>query len=244
MPHHPLIIAHRGFSARAPENTLAAFRLALEYQVDAIELDVHLSSDGQVIVIHDDTLDRTTHTPGIIASLPAARIQRANAAVHFPGHPFEPVPTLRQVLELVPSSTRLIIEIKKFAATLPVIRLLQETSRVPHAVIIAFLPPVLALVRQVEPALHTSLLLHKSLIENNPAENARHMLNLAREYGTSTLNLKYPLATLDTVHQIHASGGQVWVWTANTPQSMRAMLDARVDAITTDHPDQLRQLLR
>ncbi len=243
MPLSPLIIAHRGFSARAPENTLAAFRLALKEQPYAIELDVHLSADGQVIVIHDTTLDRTTHTPGIIASLPASQIQQANAAALFPAHPFEPVPTLRQALDAIPPSTRVLIEIKAVEAALPAVQLLREMGRINQAVILSFAPEALALAHEAQPALDTALLLSKNIIENNPLENARQMLARARALGTSILDLKHTLATPETVREIHTLGGHVWVWTANSPQSMQAAIDAGVDAITTDHPDQLRQLL-
>src|SRR6476619_5703327 len=94
---HPLldpdrrpIVGHRGNAARAPENTLESFRQALAAGAECLELDVHLSSDGVAVVIHDPTLDRTTDATGSIAELPVAQIQRANAGARFTpdGHAF------------------------------------------------------------------------------------------------------------------------------------------------------------
>ena len=104
-PGRRLVIAHRGASAEAPENTLEAFRLGLTQGADALELDVRLTRDGTVVVIHDATLDRTTDTSGAVAELTLEQVQRANAGGGAR------VPTLREVLDAFPS-TPLLIEIK------------------------------------------------------------------------------------------------------------------------------------
>src|SRR5262245_55459313 len=116
-----LIVAHRGASARAPENTMEAFRLGIEAGADAIELDVHLTADGQLAVIHDDTLDRTTDRTGAVASLTMDDIREADAGARFTGpggegHPFAGtglrVPALPEVLDWLPDTAGLVIEIK------------------------------------------------------------------------------------------------------------------------------------
>ena len=103
-----LVIGHRGASAEAPENTLESFRLALAQGADALELDVRLSRDGIPVVIHDPTLDRTTDRTGVVAALTVEELQRANAGGAR-------IPTLRQVLEVFPS-TPLLVEIKAVEA--------------------------------------------------------------------------------------------------------------------------------
>lgn len=112
----PLIWAHRGASKVAPENTLAAFRQALEFGADGVELDVHLTADGQVAVIHDDTVDRTTDGAGRVADLTLAAIKSFDAgSKHSAEFSGQKVPTLEEVLELVigwPGSKRVLIELK------------------------------------------------------------------------------------------------------------------------------------
>jgi glycerophosphoryl diester phosphodiesterase len=98
----PTIFAHRGASAYAPENTLAAFELAIHQKADAIELDVKLSSDDQVVVIHDQTVDRTTNGTGRVNDLPLAALLELDAGSHFDiAYKGESIPTLSQVFETV-----------------------------------------------------------------------------------------------------------------------------------------------
>ena len=119
-----LVVAHRGASAVAPENTMEAFRRAVEAGADAIELDVHLTADGELAVIHDPTLDRTTDRTTTVATATMADVREADAGWAFPGtegdYPFRgaglTVPTLPEVLEWLPAGVGLAIEIKPAAA--------------------------------------------------------------------------------------------------------------------------------
>jgi hypothetical protein len=115
-----LVVAHRGASAHAPENTLDAFRQAVEMGADAIELDVHVTRDGELAVIHDETLERTTDLEGRVSDLTMKQIRRADAGYRFAAadgsFPFRAkglkVPTLREVLGWLPAGTGLVVEIK------------------------------------------------------------------------------------------------------------------------------------
>src|SRR6202035_254359 len=112
---HPIqLVAHRGGSHLAPQNTLAAFRNALNFPVDAIELDVHMSRDGHAIVFHDNTVERLTNGRGNILDLDFDYLRTLNAAAHFPGGWPEPqqIPTLREVLEIAQGRVQVYIEIK------------------------------------------------------------------------------------------------------------------------------------
>src|SRR3989449_544425 len=114
MNKHVQRVAHRGGSHLAPENTLAAFRNALTFPIDAIELDVHMSRDGHAVVIHDNTVDKRTNGKGNILDLDFAYLRSLNAAAYFPGGWPEPqqIPTLREVLDLAKGHTQVYIEIK------------------------------------------------------------------------------------------------------------------------------------
>src|SRR5437588_5998358 len=114
MEHAIQRVAHRGGSSLAPENTLVAFRNALNLPIDAIELDVQMSRDGHAIVFHDNTVERLTNGEGNILDLDFAYLRSLNAAAHFPGGWPEPqqIPTLREVLELAKGRVRVYIEIK------------------------------------------------------------------------------------------------------------------------------------
>ena len=110
----PILIAHRGGSLEAPENTLAAFQHAIRVGAQYVELDVQMSSDGALVVIHDDTLDRTTSGSGPVGALTFEQLRRLDAGSHFgPQFKGEPIPTLREVLDLcVEASVGVVIELK------------------------------------------------------------------------------------------------------------------------------------
>ena len=108
-----MVVAHRGFSGAAPENTLAAFRMAIEAGSDMIELDVHLSKDGKVVVIHDETQERTTNGQGRVADRPLKEIKGLDAGSWFsPPFAGERIPTLQEVLSLAQGKVPVNIEIK------------------------------------------------------------------------------------------------------------------------------------
>jgi glycerophosphoryl diester phosphodiesterase len=164
-----LVVAHRGASADAPENTIPAFQLAIDMGADAIELDVHLTADGKLAVIHDETLDRTTDLTGAVASMTMAQIRRADAGYRFEtsegSFPFRGqklrVPTLSQVLAWLPEGIGLVIEIKARAATDAAVRALRRSKvRAAKAVsLISFDEQALDRARELDPAIPTGYLL-------------------------------------------------------------------------------------
>src|SRR5919109_2850030 len=146
-PHARPVIAHRGASARAPENSLPAFELALEAGADALELDVHATADDVAVVVHDPTLDRTTSATGAVATLPLERVRAADAGARFSpdgGRTFPwrgrglRIPTLDEVLVAFPT-TPLVIEIKTPRAQDAVRRTLLERRALDRSVVMSFL---------------------------------------------------------------------------------------------------------
>jgi glycerophosphoryl diester phosphodiesterase len=145
-----LVGAHRGAMGYAPENTLAAFETAIRQGTYRIELDVRLSRDGHVVVMHDATVDRTTDGTGAVPEMTLAELKALRAG------DTEPVPTLRETLELVRGRCKLLVEIKPPGIAEPVVRLIQEEGMVEECTISAFDEPTLPRVKELEPRLATA----------------------------------------------------------------------------------------
>jgi len=203
------LMAHRGASGIAPENTLAAFRICLEYEPEWIELDVHCTADGEIVVMHDSTVDRTTDGSGAISALTLAEIKQLDAG-SWKGEKFagERVPTLQEVVELVGKKARLDVEIKSGTDTnyvaQRVIEILEAADVLSQSMISSFdvaaIKAAQALSRKPALALITSR-----------AED----LGIARDEGCGWLNLHHTQATADVIQQARAAGISVCVWTIN-----------------------------
>ncbi|MCJ7824791.1 MAG: hypothetical protein MUP44_07820, partial [Anaerolineales bacterium] len=161
----PLVIAHRGASAIAPENTLSAFRKAEELGADAIEFDVKLSRDGVPIILHDMTLERTTDGEGEVKNLTFTELQRLDAGSKFsPVFTGERIPTLRQLLDEFKDRLLLNIELTNYNALsdslpLEVIRNLHETNLAESILVSSFNPIALSRIQKLDPRIRTALLI-------------------------------------------------------------------------------------
>jgi glycerophosphoryl diester phosphodiesterase len=230
----PLVIAHRGGSAIAPENTLVAFENAVRLGADGVELDVRPSRDGRVVLMHDETLDRTTTLRGPVSGYTAAEL----AAAH--------VPELASVLHAC-RDLRVIVEIKENAPAFG--RLVVEELRRAHAVeracVGAFRASVLRAVRVEEPALATSasgeevrLALYRSWVRWPLTRTAWDGYQVPERSGmTRVVSPRF-------VSDAHSAGLGVHVWTINDPAAARRLLAWRVDAVITDRPDVMVPLVR
>lgn len=240
----PLVVtAHRGFSGRAPENTLAAFRAAIAAGCDQIELDAHLSRDGEVVVIHDDTLGRTTNGRGNVAERTAAELRALDAGAWFsPAFAGERIPTLAEVLELTRSRIGLNIELKQgrrlpytleelAERTLAVVRQAGVTERVLFS---SFSPAAIDRIRALDPGLPVALIVEKPW--RTPAEADGGA-------GYRTLNCRTTVLNAANIRRAQAAGIGIHVWTVNAPAAMRKFIALGVDGIITNHPDRLIALL-
>ncbi|MFC0211764.1 glycerophosphodiester phosphodiesterase [Paenibacillus chartarius] len=236
----PLIIAHRGAAAEAPENTMAAFRKAIEQGCDAIELDVHLTADGQVVVFHDETLERTTNRSGPVGSLTWDELRQADAGAWF-GRDFagERVPLLSEVLELMPAAVGLNLELKlSYGGRMvaPVARLLREYGRAETTVISSYDHKLLYRMKQEAPEVLISLVYDGRLL--NP-------LRLADDFGHDvfSFSLHHRMVEEDDVAPLRAAGKPVIVWTANREEDIRRLAACGVSGIITDVPGAARAWL-
>ncbi len=240
----PLVIAHRGSSAHAPENTLAAFKLAAEQEADAIELDVDLTRDGHVVVMHDATLDRTTDGHGRVGDLTLEEIRRVDAGAWkdtaFRG---ERVPLLEEVFETVGQRLLINVEIKGMALRgtgleAQVAALIEKHGLIDRVIISSFNPLALRRVKYVNAHLACGLLYAPDLpiflrdawlAPLIPGLNARHP--------------QHSQVNRAVVEQFHAQGLTVNVWTVNQAGIAQAMAQAGVDGIIGDDPVLLRETL-
>jgi glycerophosphoryl diester phosphodiesterase len=238
------IIAHRGASWDAPENTLAALELAWQQQADAAEIDVHLCKSGEIVVMHDANTLRTTGVGGEIAARTLPELRALDAGVwksrQFAG---EPIPTLDEVLQGVPPGKRLFIEIKsKTPAILAPLRAsLQCAGVLPEQItLIGF---DYDLMKEVKAALPQTGVLWLSGTPG--AASLDEMIALCRSADFAGLDLswRWPLDGTG-VRQLRDAGLQLFVWTVDEAEVARHLAALGVDGITTNRPAWLREQLR
>ncbi len=227
-------IAHRGASGSAPENTLAAFKKAIEIGVDAVELDLHGSADGEIVVIHDSSLDRTTDHGGAINQTPLETIKQADAGSWFaPEFAGEPVPTLAEALACIAEETLAVLEIKDPLIAEAVVAKIHETQSLNLTVIISFHTAVLQAVRALEPSIPTGWLIGS---HNNHALPEQLCQQLA-ELGSSFLNVNHHLITAEFAYEVRRRGIALWCWTVDEVIRMREMEAFGIQGITSNYPE-------
>ncbi len=250
---HILVVAHRGGAALAPENTLGAFANALKIGVDMVECDVHLSKDGELVVMHDPDLMRTTDGKGFIYQMNFADIRKFNAAAKFKGAPWpaEPVPTLGEVLDLVKGKAQVQIEIKveKIFGRYPgieqkVIEAVKARGMVDDVIIISFDFPTLVEVKKLDPRFKTGALLSATTLSmNSKTPHADFVAQVIRETGADYIMPSSAGVSDLLINAVHERGLKIGVWTVNSPGEMRRMAEWGVDAITTNDPIELKKVL-
>ena len=244
-----LVVAHRGAVAVAPENTMEAFRLAVEMGADAVELDVHLTADGKLAVIHDETMDRTTDLTGPIASMTMKQVRAADAGFRFEApdgsFPFRgkglTVPTMAEVLTWLPEGIGLVVEVKARQAIAPTIKAL-GASRVRAAgaaTLISFDEATIDEAHALDPDLPTGYLLV-------PAQPVEAALIYAVEHGHVAVHPWEGDLGLDPgpiLAQAQAYGRLMGCYVVNDPQRMQQLAAYGLWGFVTDVPDIGRQAL-
>lgn len=247
--HHPLVVAHRGDSASAPENTVAAFDEAWRRGADAIEGDFRLTADGVVVCLHDETLERTTGDPRRIADVPARALRELEAGSWFEaGFVGERLPLLEEVLSLVPPGRRLLLEIKSGPETVePIAALLAESGLAPRqVVIIAFDEDVVRTSRRLLPD-HSAWLLSgfRRASDGTWSPTVEELLARTARCGADGLGVQGRVEVVDRdfVAACHEADLTLNVWTVDDPGDARRLADVGVDSITTNRPGRIRNAL-
>lgn len=239
----PLIVAHRGDSVHAPENTLPAFEAALNLRADLVELDYYHSADGVPVVTHDNFLDRTTdaelvfgRAKMLVAETPLADLRKLDAGSWF-GSEFAgtKLPTLAEALDLIQLRSMTLIERKKGDAA-TCIRLLREKGLVESVVVQSFDWQFVRDCHKLEPTLVLAALGKEALTENR--------LAAAAETGASIIAWDHAKLNRSQIDAIHSRGLKAWAYTLDDPIRAKKLARAGIDAIITNAPGKMREVLR
>ena len=244
----PSVAAHRGGALLWPENSLLAFRNALGLGVELLETDVHLTADGEVVIVHDPTLERTTTGQGAVRDLKLAdlanvRLKAADGTVTA-----EPLPTLRALLDLMrPSQARLLLEIKVGPGRQPyagieekVLAIVRESGLASRILIMAFEDDTLRRVRALDPTMRTVLLVSMRRAERATAPG--DVVRWVSAVGAADLGIDHRALTGEIVAAARASGVRVAAWPVNEPADIRRVIGLGVDVVISDRPDLAKKL--
>ncbi len=234
---YPMIFAHRGASAHAPENTLAAFNLALQQDADGIELDAKLSADGHVVVIHDQTVNRTTKGKGRVAEMTLAELLELDAGSFFDvAYKGEPIPTLEQVFESFGQRTFINVELTNYAAPfdpLPekVAALVRRHGLTRRVLFSSFNPFALRRIHKLLPNAPLGLLALSGWMGAWARGKIGDLLVPYQSLHPEITDVSAALIT-----RLHAQDRKVFTYTVNQASDMFRLLDNGVDGIFTDDP--------
>jgi len=239
----PTVFAHRGASAYAPENTLAALELAVQQNADAIELDVKLTLDGHVVVIHDQSVDRTTDGEGRVSQMTLDEIKELDAGSHFdPTYHGEPIPTLNNVLESLGKSIYINIELTNYSSPLDdlpqkVADLVLKHALSSHILFSSFNPIALIGIKRRLPSVPIALL----CLPGQGGAWARSRLGYILRY--QALHPEKGDVTEILVDRVHRYGYRIHTYTVNRSDDIHRMYNLNVDGIFTDDPILAREIL-
>ena len=233
-------IAHRGASAQYPENTLLAFRKAIEQGLDMLEFDVRCTADAHLIVMHDHTLERTTNGHGNVNDHNLQEIRQLDAGQE------EKVPLLEEVIELArETNTRLCVELKnstedeELALAEAVIRMLETTASLSHAVVTSFSPKALLRAKAINPEVST-------MLDPSPQDGSlspREICAQALRAGANSLCYDFRFLTPEIVRECQLTGLALWTWYPDEPSDLERIIQIGVNGIMTNRPDVLNKVL-
>jgi glycerophosphoryl diester phosphodiesterase len=236
------VIGHRGAMGHCPENTMASFQRGLELGADWIELDVHLTADGELAVIHDETVDRTTDGHGLVKDHTLAELKQLDAGGWFgPEYAGQRIPTLDEVLAWAHAHATIVdIEIKNapiYYAGIEeaVVAALDRSAMAEQVIVISFDHAAVKRIKALDARVATGV-----LYSGRPVDAGLHLAGQADADG---LFPHWAYVTRADVQAAHAAGLSVAPWSTSDPNVLRRLIAAGVDAIGTNHPDVLRELL-
>lgn len=239
----PLILGHRGASAVAPENTLAAFSQAMQDGADGIEFDVRLSSDGVPVVIHDDTLNRTGSISGAVSALSAAELQKIDVGSWFRKGTFkETIPTLTAVFDLFASKNAVLYvemkcdELQAPALAEAIVRQINEQKMHDNVVVESFVLSAIKQVKYIDARVRTSALFEPKLSKPVSTLRTQSILHLARQHDADELALHHTLARTRLIQSAKDEGFEIVVWTVDDASWIERARENGIKALISNNP--------
>lgn len=239
------VIAHRGASGYYPENTVLAFKKALEIGVDGLELDVHKSKDGELIVIHDEDIQRTFSGKGQVLDKTLKDLKKYKCRnFEFKNNIECTIPTLREVIELIKDENILInIEAKtdviQYDLENDIIDLIEEYDIKDKILISSFNHKSIIKLKNIDDSINYGAL-YWSEEDYYPEDN---IINYSKKIGVYSINVSNSLVNKEMVELAHRENMKVLVYTVNTPIEMRKMIAYNVDGVFTDYPELMKEIL-
>jgi glycerophosphoryl diester phosphodiesterase len=220
-----LRIGHRGAAGHAPENTLAAIWKARSFHADLVEVDVRATGDGHLVLLHDETVDRTTDKTGPVAEMSLDQVQRLDAGNR------QRIPTLEEALEITSGAIGIILELKQEGIANEARAIVNRTGFSGPLLYASFLTEELHRIRQADPQAHLMVLLHRRL----PRDPVAEVVALK----ASHVGLHFSTITPALLQTYHNLDRQVFTYTVNEPKDIQRMRDVGIDGIVSDYPDRI-----
>ena len=224
-----IVIAHRGASGHAPENTLLSYQKALELGAHMIELDVHETVDGNVVCIHDSTLDRTTNGSGEVHSFTYKELLDLDAGKG------EQIPLLEDVIKFASGKLQVNIELKTMGIEKDILDIVERHGMFQDIMISSFFHGSLVTVRELSELVVIAILVDKPMEE---------LVSYAMEFNTNAINPHHQLVSHELIQDAHKVGLKVYPWTVNDSQTMMKLLATGIDGLITDFPDRAIDVLK
>ncbi|MEW5802467.1 MAG: glycerophosphodiester phosphodiesterase family protein [bacterium] len=218
-----ILMGHRGAAALEPENTLRSINLALELGVDAVEIDVHLTRDRELAVIHDSTLDRTTDGTGPVSGYTLSEIKQFDAGKG------ERIPSLQEVIDHVRSRAMLVVELKEEGTEEGVVDLIRKSELFDSVFVISFWHMLVKRVKEMESRIKTGVLLVGCPVD----------ACLARQVSAEALVMNYAFVNKELVEAAHREKVKVFVWNIDHPALLKPYVEMQVDGIGSNDPGML-----
>ena len=215
------VIGHRG-CAYEPENTIRAINRAIELGVDAVEIDVHFSKDNELVVIHDERLDRTTNGKGMVKDFTLEELRRLDAGKG------EKIPTLQEVIDTCRGKVQLLIELKALGSEGEILKKVEDNRFKDDVYIISFWHQMIKQTKELDKGIKTGI-----LFVGHPV-NPPH---LAKDAQANALVMNYKFISKDLVRDAHKNNLKVFVWNVDTQYETKEMLNLGVDGIASNKPD-------
>jgi len=223
------VVGHRGAAGLEPENTILSFKRALELGVDNVELDVHLTKDKELVVIHDSTVNRTTNGQGYVGNITLEAIKMFDAGKG------EQVPTLQEIIDVVKGKAVLQIELKGLGVEESVVKTVEENKIIDDVILTSFRHYMVKRAKSLNQKMKTGV-----IFLCLPLDAPR----MAIDAGANQLNANLNYIDEHLVEDAHRHGLKISAWTANEPEQMRRLLVLGVDAIVSDRPDILMEIVK